>query len=358
LLVSLALIGLYLAAWPVPVDPVAWQAPQDRGLSGDFAANDALAAAAAIQLGGDEGPEDVTIGYDGALYATTASGSVLRISQDTGLVEAFAHPGGRPLGIESAADGSLLIANAYTGLQRISPRGAVTDLLTTIDGAALPYANDLAVSGEGIIYFSVASTKFGAQAWKGSYEASLLDILEHGGHGRVVAFDPRSGDARTVVDGLNFANGIAIDDDGRFLLIAETGSYRILRHWLQGPDAGTTEVLVDNLPGFPDNINSGAAGRYWVGLVAPRDTNLDRLSDKPLLRKLVQRLPAFLRPAAKPSSHVFAINADGDVLVSLQDTAARYPAMTGVCETGDRLYLTRLFGHELPYVDKASLTLQ
>jgi hypothetical protein len=29
--------------------------------------------------------------------------------------------------------------------------------------------------------------------------------------------------------------------------------------------------------------------------------------------------------------------------------------MTGVCETADRLYLTRLFGHELPYVDKASL---
>ena len=31
--------------------------------------------------------------------------------------------------------------------------------------------------------------------------------------------------------------------------------------------------------------------------------------------------------------------------------------MTGVCETGQRLYLTRLFGHELPYVDKALLPL-
>ena len=29
-----ALLALYLAAWPVPVDPVAWQAPQDKGLTG------------------------------------------------------------------------------------------------------------------------------------------------------------------------------------------------------------------------------------------------------------------------------------------------------------------------------------
>ena len=358
LLVSLALIGLYLAAWPVPVEPVAWQAPRDRGLSGDFAANDALAGAGAVQLAAHEGPEDVAVGHDGALYATTAGGTVLRIDDDTHQVTEFAHPGGRPLGIEPAPDGSLLVANAYTGLQRISSLGAVTNLLTTVDGKPLVYANDLAVSGEGIIYFSVASVKFGAQASKGTYEASLLDILEHGGHGRVVAFDPRSGDTRIVIDGLNFANGIAVDDDGRFLLVAETGSYRILRHWLRGPDAGVTEVLLDNLPGFPDNINNGAAGRYWVGLVAPRDAKLDRLSDRPFLRKLVQRLPAFLRPAARPSSHVFAISADGEVLADLQDTAARYPAMTGVCETGERLYITRLFGHELPYVDKASLLLQ
>ena len=224
-----------------------------------------------------------------------------------------------------------------------------------MDGEPLAYPDDLAVASNGVIYFSDASTKFGALAWKGSYEASLLDILEHGGHGRVIAFDPRSGDARVIVEGLNFANGVAISADDRFLLIAETGTYRILRHWLLGPDAGTTEVIIDNLPGFPDNINNGEDGRFWVGLVAPRDSKLDGLSDKPFLRKVVQRLPAFLRPAAVPSSHVVAIDGDGNVQMSLQDPGARFPAMTGVCETGQRLYLTRLFGHELPYLDKAPL---
>jgi sugar lactone lactonase YvrE len=355
LLACLALIGLYLAAWPVPVDPVAWQAPEDHGLTGAFAANDALASAAAIDLGAHEGPEDITAGHDGALYASVASGTIVRISQETGQVSEFARTGGRPLGIESTPDGSLLVANGYLGIQRISPQGDVTNLLDAIDGEPLAYADDLAVASDGVIYFSDASTKFGALASKGSYEASLLDILEHGGHGRVIAFDPGSRDARVIIEGLNFANGVAISADDRFLLVAETGTYRILRHWLLGPGAGTTEVIVDNLPGFPDNINNGEDGRFWVGLVAPRDSKLDALSDKPFLRKVVQRLPAFLRPAAVPSSHVIAINGDGDVLTSLQDSAATYPAMTGVCETKQRLYLTRLFGHELPYVENASL---
>lgn len=355
LLASLALAGLYLAAWPVPVDPVAWQAPQDNGLTGAFAANDALADAEAIDLGAYEGPEDVTVGHDGALYASVASGTILRIDRDTGQVVEFARTGGRPLGIESTPDGSLLVANGTLGLQRVSPLGEVTVLLDAIDGEPLAYPDDLAVASDGVVYFSDASTKFGALAWQGSYEASLLDILEHGGHGRVIEFDPRSGHARVVMDGINFANGVAVAADDRYLLVAETGSYRILRHWLQGPDAGATDVLIDNLPGFPDNINGGSDGRYWIGLVAPRDAKLDGLSDKPFLRKVVQRLPAFLRPSAVPSSHVFAIDGDGTVLASLQDPAARYPAMTGACETGQRLYLTRLFGHELPYVDAAAV---
>ena len=355
LITGIVLVGVYLTTWPVPVDPVAWEAPEDQGLTGDFAANDTLAGAVTIDLGVHVGPEDVPLGHDGALYASVASGTIVRVDQGTGQVSEFARTGGRPLGIETTPDGSLLVANAYLGIQRVSTLGEVTVLLDEIDGEPLAYPDDLAVASDGIIYFSDASTKFGALAWKGSYEASLLDILEHGGHGRIIAFDPGSGSARVIIEGLNFANGVAVSADNRFLLVAETGTYRILRHWLAGPDAGSTQVIVDNLPGFPDNINSTGDDRYWAGLVAPRDSKLDALSDNPFLRKVVQRLPAFLRPAAVPASHVIAINGDGDVLLSLQDTAARYPAMTGVCETDQRLYLTRLFGHELPYVDKALL---
>jgi len=351
-------MGLYLAAWPVPITPVSWQAPEVAGLTGPFAANSVLAGASAIALGTYEGPEDAAVGVDGALYVTTSNGNLLRIDTDSHTVATFASIPGRPLGIELDGDGSLLVANAYVGIQRISADGQVVDLLTEIDGEPLVYADDLDVSSQRVIYFSEASTKFGAKQWSGTYQAALLDIMEHGAHGRVIAFDTRSGDARVIIDDLDFANGIALSDDESFLLVAETGAYRILKHWLRGPDAGSTEVLIDNLPGLPDNINNGSDGRFWIGFVAPRNALLDGLSDKPLLRKIVQRLPAFARPKATPSSHVMAIDDQGNVLASLQDPAATYASMTGVCETRDLLYLTRLFGHELPYIDKNDLIRQ
>ncbi len=89
--------------------------------------------------------------------------------------------------------------------------------------------------------------------------------------------------------------------------------------------------------------------------MVPRDAKPDGLSDKPFVRKVVQRLPAFLRSKVVPSLHVIAIDGDGNVLASLQDPAATYPAMTGVCETQGRLYITRLFGHALPCIDNGAL---
>ena len=344
----------YLLLWPVPIDPRAWHAPANPGLTGPYAANDRLRAAQALSIGEHEGPEDIAPGPDGHLYATTLAGPVLRIDA-RGTFTVFADTGRRPLGIEMDHDGTLVVANSYRGLQRIGRDGSVTEILTEIDGRPLGYANDLAIGNDGSIYFSESSTKFPARAVGGTYEASLLDLLEHGGHGRVLEFRPDTGATRVVIDGLNYANGVAISADQQFLLIAETGAYRILRHWLQGPGAGSTEVILDELPGFPDNINAGRNGRYWIGLVAPRNDFLDYAADKPALRRIVQRLPASLRPKAVPSSHVIAISGDGKVLMDLQDPAARIPALTGVFETRDALYLSSLFGHAIGRLAKTDL---
>ena len=351
----LAAILLYLLAWPVPVDPVAWDAPEDRGLTGVFAPNDWLANVDAVDLGLHEGPEDVARGPDGFLYASSHGGIILRISPSDGSVTDFARVGGRPLGIEFDSDGSLFVANAYLGLQRVSPTGEVSLVLSEIDGQPLVYADDVAVAADGTVYFSEASTKFGAEAADGTLDASLLDILEHGGHGLIVAWDPASGEAEVILDGLNFANGVAISDDQQYLLIAETGSYRILKHWLGGPRAGETEVLIQNLPGFPEHINNGMNERFWIGLVSPRSALLDRYADSPFVRRIMQRLPAFLRPKPIPSSHVIAITGDGEVLMDLQDPAAQYPMLTGVLETRSKLYLSSLVGHALPVLDKEEL---
>ena len=143
----------------------------------------------------------MALGLDGFLYATTHGGKVLRISPAGRTVDVFAQPGGRPLGIEVDTDGSLLIANAVLGIQRISTDGVVSDVLTELDGTPLLYADDLAIARDGTIYLSEASTKFGAYASGGTLEGSLLDILEHGGNGLVVEYKPDTGVARVIMDG-------------------------------------------------------------------------------------------------------------------------------------------------------------
>lgn len=351
--IFLALVSAYLLLWPVPVDPVAWQAPVDRGYIDPFAPNKQLKSAIGIDLGDFEGPEDATLGQDGRIYVTTKDGSIIRI-QNRGVSE-FVNAGGRPLGIETDQNGSLVIANAVLGLQRIDRDGSIVVLLDEFEQQPLKNANNLGIGPNGVIYFSQSSRKFTSDGFGGSYEASLLDILEHGGHGNVYSFDPASGVATRLMTGLNYANGVAVSTDGSFLLVAETSEYRILKHWLTGDLQGTTEVLIDNLPAFPDNIKSGLNGRFWIGFAAPRNQLIDQLSDKPFARKIIQRLPAAVRPKAEPFSHVIAVNGDGDVLMNLHDPAARFPTLTGVLETRDALYLTTLFGHRLPRIKKRDL---
>jgi len=345
--------AFYLLAWPVPIDPVSWQASADRGLVDPFEPNDLLEAATAIDLGVHAGPEDATLGRDGLVYVTTEGGLVVRVRNRR--VEEFADAGGRPLGIEVDADGSLVVANAYLGLQRIDMQGNVINILSNVDGSTPVYPNNLAIARDGKVYFTEASSKFGADKYHGSLNASLLDIMEHGGHGGVFVFDPATGTSRQLLDDLNYANGLAISDDNRYLVIAETSNYRILKYWLTGPRQGETEILLDNLPGFPDNLKTGKAGRFWVGFVAPRNGLVDKLSDKPWLRKVIQRFPASLRPKAVPASHVIAFNGEGEILMNMHDPGARFPMLTGVLETERSLYLTTLVGHQLPVIVKSEL---
>lgn len=69
--VGLALAGVaaYLCFWPVPIEPVSWQAPAPPGFTGPYAPNTRLANLRAIDIGNEVGPEHIAIGPDGKLYA-------------------------------------------------------------------------------------------------------------------------------------------------------------------------------------------------------------------------------------------------------------------------------------------------
>ena len=95
------------------------------------------------------------------------------------------------------------------------------------------------------------------------------------------------------------------------------------------------ETIIDNLPGFPDNINRGLNGRYWLGLTSPRSKPIDDMAGQPLLRKMSMRLPQSMRPGASNYGFIIAIDQDGNILEQFQDATGSYPLTTGATEPGD-----------------------
>lgn len=347
----LILIGLalaYLTLAPVPIDPASWTPSEDAGYVGEFAPNTDLANLERIPVSKSPGPEDAAV-LNGKIYATSQVGDITRIDPETGKVTIIANTGGVPLGIETHTD-ILYIADAHKGLLSLTEGGTLKTLTDSVDGTSIDYADDLDIGPDGTIYFSDASTKFGAKENGSTMAASLLEIIESRGTGRVLAYSPRTGQTRIIADGLVFPNGVAMHPDGD-ILVNETGRYRILKI---NPDTGAMRDWVSNLPGFPDNINPGPNGTYFLGLISPRSKWLDDNASKPGMRKLAMRLPPSMRPKAEHYGHIVQLDADGNVLRTFQDPDGGYHDATGAIVHDGMLYVTSL--HEdalarMPYPD-------
>jgi sugar lactone lactonase YvrE len=349
----------YLCLWPIPAEPVSWPAQKPPGYTGPFAQNTRLSGLRMIDTGSEVGPEHIAMGPDGKLYAAMHSGNLIRMQPDGGKQEVFANTGGRVLGFDFDAQGRMIAADAMKGLLAITPDGQVTVLTERVSpNDPIRYADGIVVAPDGTIYFTDASTRFAPAQWGGTYQASVQDIMEQSATGRVLAHDPATGQTRIVARGFSFANGIALSSDGRSLFVNETGRYRLWKVDARANDldvqSGSPQarVLLDNLPGYPDNLMRGRDGRIWVGLFKPRNPAADSLAERPFLRKVMLRLPRAWLPLGQSYSHVFAVDEDGRVTESLQDPTGAYPEATGATETADRLYIHSLHAHGIGWLPR------
>ena len=369
MLLLLAAVAAYLSFWPVPIVPVSWTAVPSPGYIGPHAANNKLANLKMISLGAEEGPEHIAIGKDGKLYTTVASGNILRMNADGSSQEVFANTGGRVLGFDFDAAGNLIAADAIKGLLSISPDKKTSVLANSVNVSAngqtvadpIRYADAVVVAQSGKMYFSDASTRFAPADWGGTFEASILDILEQSSTGRILEFDPVSKSTRLVAKGLSFANGVALSQDEQHLFVNETGKYRVWKISIQANELDISTMntpnplaikLLDNLPGYPDNLMRGLNGKIWLGFAKPRNPTIDGMANKPFMRQLTLRLPRALWPIPKAYGHVIAFTEDGKIIADMQDPSGLYPETTAVTETADRLYIQSLHAKGLGWLAK------
>lgn len=290
------------------------------------------------------GTEDVVVAVHGpdrgAVFTGTGDGAILRIRPTGDRVEQVARTGGRPMGIELLPDGRLLVCDARRGLLTVDPGvGAVETLVSQVDGRPMRFCNNAAVAADGTCYFSDSSTVHGLDRWK-------AEVVEVTRTGRLLRRRP-DGVVEVLLDGLAMANGVALNADESFVVVAETSSRTLVRRWLTGPDAGSRDVLVEDLPGYPDNIARGSDGLVWVTIASPRDPLVEVIQAGPVwLRRMVKRIPERLQPAPKRTVRVQAYDDTGrlvrDLQVGGQGQDVGFHMVTGVREHDGRIWMGSL----------------
>lgn len=307
------------------------------------------------------GAEDVLVGPDGRVWTGTVDGAVIAVTPDGRSSERVVETGGRPLGLEWLPDGRLLVCDAGRGLLAVDVHGtgAIEELVTQVDGAPMVFTNNAAVSADGTIWFSDSSRRWGVEVWKS-------DLIEHTRSGRLLrrAVD---GSVTTVLDGLAFANGVALLPDESAVLVAETALQRIRRVELsgglpvadhvvgsEGSDAEppAEQLFVADLPGYPDNISRGSDGLIWSAIASPPDPVLGVLQKAPQrVRDLALRLPDALKPTPKRTVRITAHDSGGSLVHDLCADATGWHMATGVREQDGRVWLGSLVEPAIAHID-------
>ena len=211
-----------------------------------------------VWIGSVNGPEAIAFNEQGFMYTTNEDGRIIVIPNNGSEPYDFVQTEGRPLGLKFDAQGNLIVADAYEGLLSIDVAGNITILSTEFGGVPFLLTDDLDIASNGIIYFSDASSV-------NNLENSSNDWGQP--NGRLLAYDPSTNETILLLDGLYFANGVALGPNEKFVLVNETSLGQIRRYWLSGPNAGQTETfsnIYENLGWvFPDNITFNGDSIFW-----------------------------------------------------------------------------------------------
>jgi sugar lactone lactonase YvrE len=302
-----------------------------------------FAGATLLPVGGTA-PEDVLVDLEGRVYTGLADGRIVRTDGRGTAVRTVATLPGRPLGLEFLGPDELVVCASDAGLFAVALNGGgVRTLTDRVGGRRLLACNNAAVAADGTVYFTDSSTRYRVPQWR-------TDLVRRTATGRLLRRSP-DGEVTELLGGLEFANGVALAADGSYVAVAETGTCRLHRVWLTGARAGRSELFVDALDGYPDNLALGSDGLIWVALPSPRTALLTRVQRLPTAaRAIVGAVPDRLSPRPSGVVSAVAVDDDGRVVHQMRGEIDGFRMLTGVREAGGVLWFGSLGGAVLATV--------
>ncbi|TGL62812.1 SMP-30/gluconolactonase/LRE family protein [Leptospira sarikeiensis] len=286
-------------------------------------------------------PYGLAIDSKGSVYTGSADGNIYKIKTD-GKVELFAETSGVPIGLVFDGKENLVSCVSGLGLAFYDTKGNENVLLRE-DSEGNPLTNlyGLDISSDGTVYFTQVSKKF-------DYEESYLEELESIPNGRILSYDPRTQEVKTVLDDLYHPTGISLSSTEDFLLFGEKYRHRVSRLWLKGKKTGRDQFFITHLPGSPSLISSDFQRNFWITLSSPRHPAIDKIQNFPIIKRIIASLPSFFRPKEGELAFVFAMDENGDIVYSLADySSSKLGSITAAIPYGSGLILAGFSSHKI-----------
>eukprot|EP00033_Pygsuia_biforma_P000407 GCRY01000487.1.p1 GENE.GCRY01000487.1~~GCRY01000487.1.p1 ORF type:complete len:390 (+),score=104.99 GCRY01000487.1:119-1288(+) len=373
LFVALCLVlGTALAEHCTPhpnFDPIPYTPNVDAGFIGHLTPNTLLNNETVknfVLPAGWTKPETVIVHRSGHVFTGMENGDIVRIHKrvirgtcwfcpEFMKYKVIANTGGRPLGLAfSRGDhGLLYIADAHKGLMSLNILTGRLSLLAnqTTDGQTINYANFVSVSRHGTVYMTDCTVIY-PLLMNGAYQtfySAILDMLDAHATGRLIEYNPRTGVASVVTDGLFYANGVALSHNEDFAVVAETGRYMLTKVSLQQHNFGEKSNFSEPLPYIPDNVMRGPDNTFWVGSTGYRMYDVDALQEDVEAK---WEFACNIAVHIAPYGLVVQYNEEGEVVRSLHDpTGESYYDCSSAYVKGSKMYLGSVVHNIIGVVD-------